>query len=200
MKGDVPPLALVKNVATSRPLPARELDDVTLARAQRGDEAAFRALIETYEARVFAVAGRTLGAAHAARVEDVCQECFLRVFSSLKRFDPRGPAKLSTWILTIATRLCFDELRRHKRTLDELPDDLPAAPITEELALERALQRRVERALATLPPDLRATFALRVTGELSVVETAHALGVDEGTVKSRLSRAREKLRALIGEV
>ena len=198
----MPPLSLVKGSAPPRlRAPAQELDVDTLARAQRGDDAACAALVECYQGRVFAVVGRTLGSARAARVEDVCQECFLKVFRALPRFDARGSAKLSTWILTIATRLCLDELRaRQHRLHDELTDDLAAPPLTEPVALERALRRRVERALATLPPELRATFALRVTAELSVQETASVLGVDEGTVKSRLSRARERLRAEIGEV
>lgn len=182
------------------PAPSRELDAATLTRAQRGDEAACRALVELYQGRVFAVVGRTLGRDRAARVEDVCQECFLKVFRALPRFDLEGSARLSTWIFTIALRLCFDELRRTRRPHVELPEDLRAPSVTEEVALERALQARVERALATLTPELRATFALRVTAELSVEETARALGVDEGTVKSRLSRARQQLRDQLGEV
>ncbi len=206
MKQDVAPLALVKDPEPPPAPRARELDDATLARARTGDEAACRALVETYQARVFAVVGRTLGrpsSTGGARVEDVCQECFLRVFSSLRRFDPDGPARLSTWILTIATRLCLDELRRRRRTPEMLDVDdagLASPALGEAVVLEQALKRRVERALASLSPELRATFALRVTGELSVDDTARALGVDTGTVKSRLSRAREKLRAQIGEV
>jgi RNA polymerase sigma-70 factor (ECF subfamily) len=204
VKEDVPPpLTLVPRPpnAPTRAA-ARELAVEVVARAAKGDEAAFRALVEEYDKRVFAVVGRTLGADRAHRVEDVCQECFLRVFKALPKFDVDGPAKLSTWILTIATRLCFDELRRTKRLRDhgELDDDIAAPALTEAVALERALARRVERALASLPDDLRATFVLRVNGELSVAEAAAVLGVDEGTVKSRLNRAREKLRAAIGEV
>jgi RNA polymerase sigma-70 factor, ECF subfamily len=204
VKEDVPPpLTLVPRAPPKDvPVKARELAVDVIARAARGDEGAFRALVEAYQARVFAVVARTLGAHRAHRVEDVCQECFLRVFTALPKFDVDGPAKLSTWILTIAMRLCFDELRRTRRLLDhtELDDNLPSPSISEAVAAERALSRRVERAVAALPDDLRATFVLRVNGELGVKETAVALGVDEGTVKSRLSRAREKLRVAIGEV
>jgi RNA polymerase sigma-70 factor (ECF subfamily) len=198
----MPPLSLVRGSGPPRPrASAHEIDGEILSRAQRGDDDACRAIVECYQGRIFAVVGRTLGIARAARLEDVCQECFLKVFGALRRFDPEGPAKLSTWILTIATRLCLDELRSRQRFLhDELSDDLAAPALTEPVALERALRRRIERALASLPPELRATFALRVTAELSVADTARALGVDEGTVKSRLSRARERLRAEIGEV
>ena len=198
MKESVPPLALVKSPSPA-PL-ARELDGAVLAAAQRGEAAACRALVETYQARVFAVVGRTLGPGRESRVEDVCQDCFLRVFRAIGRFDPAGPAKLSTWILTIATRLCFDEMRRDRVAHEPLADEVDGAPGSDAVAIERALRRRVESALAGLPPDLRATFVLRVTAELSIEETARVLGVDEGTVKSRLSRAREKLRVAVGEV
>lgn len=184
---------------------AREIDVDTLARAQRGEEAACRSLVVTYQGRVFAVVGRTLGARNAARVEDVAQETFLRVFRALAAFTPDGPARLSTWILTIAMRLCFDELRRARRTSqrmrdEELRDDDARAPdLSEPLAIERALKRRIERAIEELPDDLKATFVLRVVAELSVADAAKALDVDEGTIKSRLSRARDRLRASLGD-
>jgi RNA polymerase sigma-70 factor (ECF subfamily) len=184
---------------------AREIDAATLARAQRGDEAACRALVVAYQARVFAVVARTLGARNAARVEDVAQETFLRVFRSLASFTHDGAAQLSTWILTIAMRLCFDELRRSKRNAlrmrdDELRDDDARAPdLSEPLAIERALKRRLERAVEALPEDLKATFVLRVIGELNVADAAKALDVDEGTIKSRLSRARDRLRTALGD-
>lgn len=211
MKESVPPLTLIKNDA---PSPAagvvagaapREIDDGTLARAQRGDASACRSLVVTYEARVFAVVGRTLGPRNAAKVEDVAQDTFLRVFRSLSSFDPRGSARLSTWIITIALRLCFDELRRSKRDSARLrdegirDDDARAPDLSEPLAIERALKRRLERAVDELPEDLKATFVLRVVADVSVAEAARALDVDEGTIKSRLSRARERLRAAVGD-
>src|SRR5215831_16089459 len=94
-----------------------ELDDLTLARAQRGDEPACRTLVERYQRPVFALLGRMCG---HARVEDLAQETFLRVFRALPRFDRSGPARLSTWILTVATRLALDELRRRPLRTVEL--------------------------------------------------------------------------------
>src|SRR5215470_592892 len=99
------------------PLPSRagsrELDDVTLARAQRGEAAAWRALVEHYQRAVFALLSRMLApSGRAALVEDLAQETFLRAFRALPAFDRGGRARLSTWILTIATRLGIDELRR----------------------------------------------------------------------------------------
>src|SRR5262245_9009014 len=89
---------------------AHELDEVTLARAKRGDERACRAFVETYQRQVFALISRLLG--RQPLVEDLAQETFLRAFRALASFDPRGPARLSTWLLTIASRLALDELRR----------------------------------------------------------------------------------------
>jgi RNA polymerase sigma-70 factor, ECF subfamily len=191
------PLALVQKPVASVKQEHKELPLDVLLRAQRGDAAAQRALVEQYQRRVFAFVGRMLGS--SARVEDVCQECFLRVFRALHKFEPGGPAQLSTWIFTIASRLCIDEARRQKPN-EPLNDDLAVEAQADVVAMERALRRRVERAIEDLPFDMRATFVLRVVNELSVEETARVLGVDEGTVKSRLSRAREKIRAMIGEV
>lgn len=94
----------------------RELDDVTLARAQRAELEALRALVERYQATVFAYLGRMLlvDRDHAA-VKDLAQETMVRVVQRLAEFQPNGPARLSTWILTIATNLAIDELRRRKR-------------------------------------------------------------------------------------
>ena len=174
-----------------------ELDDVTLARARRGDERACRALVTTYERRVFARVGRMLG--RGAAVEDAAQETFLRVFRALPGFEPNGPARLSTWILTIAARVSLDEIAR-RRPSEPLSPELPSTVRTDEKAEARALGRVVERAVAALPPPLRAVFLLREYHELEYDEIARALAIDLGTVKSRLSRARQALRAALAEV
>src|SRR5690349_21305814 len=89
-----------------------ELDELTLARAQRGDEASCRSMVGRYQGPVFAMLGRRLGS--DGLVEDLAQETFLRVFRALPGFRPAGRARLSSWILTIATRLALDELRRRR--------------------------------------------------------------------------------------
>ena len=199
-----PPLATErhKGPPAAAPGPAspqpRELEGSVLARAAAGEPAAQRALVLLYQVRVLAFCTRMLG--DRTRAEDAAQECFLRVLPALARFDARGPARLSTWILTIATRLCIDEIRRTRRPHVPLDDQLPTQDLSEPAALESALRRRLEAAICALPDDMRATFVLRVTAERSVEETARVLGIDEGTVKSRLSRARALLRESIGEV
>jgi RNA polymerase sigma-70 factor (ECF subfamily) len=175
---------------------AGELDGEALVRCRRRDALATRALVATYQDRVYALVWRMLGGSH--RVDDVAQETFLRVFAHLDRFDPKGPARLSTWVLTIATRLCLDELRKHKvrgtaveldaqrEQARELPTDATRVDDRVAAHLDNA---RVKAALQTLPADQRAALVLRVFHELSVDETARILGVEEGTVKSRVSRA-----------
>lgn len=182
---------------------ARELDAAALAAAGRGEEAACRAFLACYQDRVFTLALRLLAGDRAA-AEDCAQEAFLRAFKALAGFDPRGPARASTWLLTIATRVCLDESRRRRRRPVEL---LAQAGVghadphdSHESAQARALGARVQRALAALPAEQREVFVLRVLCEHSEAETAAALGVETGTVKSRLSRARSSLRDALAEV
>jgi RNA polymerase sigma-70 factor (ECF subfamily) len=176
-----------------------EIDDLTLARAQRGDQAAARALVERYQRRVFALLSRMLGGRRAL-VEDLAQETFLRVFRALPGFQAAGPARLSTWILTIATRLALDELERPMPPSEPLSELLGDGAKAAGAAEARAAAPAVARAIGRLPPAYQAAFLLREVHELDYEEIAHALDVDVGTVKSRLSRARAALREALREV
>ncbi len=178
----------------------RELDELTLRRAQRGDEDACRALVERYQRPVFALLGRLLGHDSGALVEDVAQETFLHVFRALAGFSPLGPARLSTWILTIASRRAIDELRRAGVTSTPLDRELPGAETADERAVRSALASAIKRAVGELSPEYRAAFLLREYHGLAYAEIARALGVEEGTVKSRLARARKALRSALAEV
>jgi RNA polymerase sigma-70 factor (ECF subfamily) len=177
----------------------RELDELTLKRAQRGEAAACTALVKRYERPVFAVVSRMLTpSGRRAAVEDVAQETFLRVFRALPTFEVSREAKLSTWILTIATRVALNELRKRAATSDAL-DEIAAPPTGPAVEL-RALGRAIERAVGALAPEYRAAFVLREFHELTYDEIARALDVDVGTVKSRLSRARAALKTALAEV
>ena len=99
----------------SQRVPA-ELDDLALARAKTGDAAALRTLIETYQDRVFALIFRMLLGRGTERTHDLAQETFVRVLRGVRAFDPRGAAKLSTWILTIATRVAQRSSPRRPRS------------------------------------------------------------------------------------
>ncbi len=187
----------MRPVMTARAM-ADELDDLTLARAQRGDGAAFRALVERYRQPVFACLWRMLGArAERGLVEDLAQETFTKVHASLPRYCADGPALLKTWILTIATRVALNELRRapaRTRPIDDARDGLPAVP-----PADQALALIVREALEHMTPDHRAILILREYHELDYQEIAEALDIDIGTVRSRLSRARAALKAALEE-
>lgn len=180
---------------------ARELDDATVQRAVRGDEAAARALVELYEDRVFALASRMVSGRGRATVEDVAQDTFLAVFRQLPRWQARGAARLSTWILTICARRAIDELRRRRPVLlAELDLGRAGEARGDERAVRRELAAAIEAALRDLSPELRAAFLLREYHGLEYAEIAAALAIDLGTVKSRLSRARAGLRRRLVEV
>jgi RNA polymerase sigma-70 factor (ECF subfamily) len=180
---------------------ASELDLAHLAAAKRADPAGQKAFVLTYQLRVLSFCTRMVGATAA---EDCAQETLVKALLALPRFDPEGPARLSSWLLTIATRVCIDASRKTKRadaTAFEMFDGFASQPSGGESAvLERALRHRIEAAVLKLPDELRATFVLRVTADCSVDDTARILGVDPGTVKSRLARARARLREAIQEV
>jgi RNA polymerase sigma-70 factor (ECF subfamily) len=182
----------------------RELDEVTLRRAQRGDARAFRVLVELYHVRVYSLLWRMLERSHgSARVEELTQETFLRVFRSLDGFDARGPARLSTWVLTIATRLALNERRRKLLAPTALREVVDGGTVLEDAASALDRRHQVERlreAIDGLTPDHRAVVVLREYHELEYSEIAEALEIDVGTVKSRLSRARAALRDALGGV
>lgn len=183
----------------ARMAPPPELDAFTLYRAKAGDARACRQLVERYQRPVFALLSRMLG--HGTRVEDLAQETFLRVFGALPGFDPGGPAKVSTWILTIASRLALDELRRRPPAMTSLEDAdaVPSSLQTDTATHNRQRAAMVQRALDSLGVDHRATFVLWAFHDLSYQDMATVLGVEEGTVKSRLHRARTTLQQLLGD-
>ncbi len=178
-----------------------ELDELTLRRAQRAETAASTALVRCYERRVFALLGRMVGRDRAL-VEDLAQETFLRVFRALPKFTLDGRARLSTWILTIATRLALDELARKRPQSVSLDDvlQLPSSARSDGGAEARAIGSAIERAASNLGHEQRAVFLLRDYHELEYEEISSALGIDIGTVKSRLHRARATLKQALAEV
>ncbi|WKZ47653.1 MAG: RNA polymerase sigma factor [Anaerolineales bacterium] len=173
------------------------MDEPTLIRrAANGDAAAWEPLVQAHQQAVFRLAYLLLGDADDA--EDIAQETFLRAWNHLKRFDATRP--LRPWLLSIASNLSRNRRRSAGRYLaaltrafreqpKETPLDEASAQNTEANELWRAVQR--------LEMSDQQIIYLRYFLELSVVETAETLQVAEGTVKSRLSRALEKLRTVI---
>jgi RNA polymerase sigma-70 factor (ECF subfamily) len=165
-----------------------ELDQGTLARARAGDPRAFRALYEHHADAVYGFLHRMLGDGAAA--EDALQDAFLRVLGALRGFDPCGPARLSTWIFTIARRVALTAIDRRRPP----PDGGASAP-----QAQPELRLALEAAVAALPEALRSTFVLREACDLGYEELAAIEGIDIGTVKSRLHRARAALKAALEE-
>ena len=175
-------------------------EQALIAAACRGDTAAFNQLIQVYQAVVYNVAYRVLHNEDAAA--DATQEAFLSAFHGLGGF--RG-GSFKAWLLRIVTNACYDQLRVAQRrpttSLDDLEVDpdhstllLDGAESPEEYALRQDLGREIQVALDELPPDQRFTLILSDIQELSYEEIAEATGVSLGTVKSRLSRARARVR------
>jgi RNA polymerase sigma-70 factor (ECF subfamily) len=174
-----------------------QLEAGILARCRAQDPLAFRAFVARYERMVFALLSRMLG--HGTEVEDLAQETFVRAYRAFPGFDPEGPAKVSTWLLTIATRLALDA--RKRRTLDVQPitDDTDGTTgSTPEISVERReLGNALADAAAKLPDDQRAALVLVDLHGLSIAEVAAVLEIPENTAKTRLFRAREKMRAAL---
>jgi RNA polymerase sigma-70 factor (ECF subfamily) len=167
---------------------------------RRGDAQAFARLVALHEGMVYNLAARLLGDGEEAR--DLSQEVFLQVYRTLERFE--GRSTLKTWIYRIVVNHCRNRQRwwhRRRRAasvpLDALrPADEPRLP---DGGPQEQLERReracaVQEALLRLSFDHRAILLLREVEGLSCRQLAEALGIAEGTVKSRLSRARDELR------
>ncbi len=176
-----------------------ELDRATLTACKARDPLAFRAFVTRYERPVFACLSRMLG--RGPHVEDLAQETFLRAFRAFPAFDLDGPAKPATWLLTIAVRLALDERKRRVIPIRPLDDashvSAPGTPETEHVRAQ--IGRLIERAADQLPDDQRAAFVLAEYHGFAMGEIAAAMNVPEATAKTRLFRARERMRALLGE-
>jgi RNA polymerase sigma-70 factor, ECF subfamily len=171
-------------MAAAAPRATDPVDDLTLRRAQRGDERAWRALIARFSDPVHGLIWRLLAGRARHRVEDLAQETFVRVLRALPTFDPAGPASLSTWILTIATRLAWNELR--KPELAALDHEPPAAARADHATERQRLGAAIAAGVAALPEAQRVVLILREYEGLDYQDIATMLELDLGTVKSRL--------------
>lgn len=184
------------------------LDEIAelVRRAQGGELAAFNSLVLRHQDAAYSLAFRFLRSRESA--EDVTQEAFLRAFHRLETF--RGE-RFRSWLLRIVANAARDELRRRKRrpqrSLDEARDD-PDAPSIDPIeprpgpaavAEQTDLRRVLDAALAQLPEEWRLVVLLSDVHGLAYDEVAAAAGVPLGTVKSRLSRARARLREILRE-
>jgi RNA polymerase sigma-70 factor, ECF subfamily len=174
------------------------------------DERAFNALVRAYERRVFALVLRMLG--NRAEAEDLAQEVFVQVFKAVGSF--RGESKLSTWIYRIAINLCKNRNKylrvRHAGEQDELEALQDRVPMDggaranvahidrpDEAMAGKQVERIVQQAILALEPSFRECLVLRDVEELSYEEIGAITGLPEGTVKSRIHRARAQLKELV---
>ncbi|HEV8339154.1 MAG TPA: sigma-70 family RNA polymerase sigma factor [bacterium] len=167
-----------------------------IARSQGGDLQAFDRLVAAHEDRIYHAAYRITGNADDAR--DAAQEAFLKAFRALPRY--RHESAFSTWLHRIAVNASLDLVRRRPHVPPLPLEDvaLPASVGNPEPEAERSdLQRRVHQALGRLPHDHRVIIVLRDLQGLAYEEVAEVLRIPIGTVRSRLSRAREALRVLL---
>jgi len=163
-----------------------------IARAQAGDTAAFRTLVERHQARAHALALRILRSASDA--EEVAQDAFVRVWTALPGF--RGESTFGTWLHRIVARRAFDraQVLKHRRARERQDERLPelGAPEKEHDMLRSA---KLQELVGGLSPAQRAAVTLYYYEARSVEEVAHVLGMPENTVKTHLLRARAALRA-----
>lgn len=172
--------------------------------ARRGDQEAFAELVRAYEKRVLALTLRMCRNAEDAA--EAAQETFLAAWQGLSAF--RGESTFSTWLYRLASNACVDLLRREKRhggnlSLDDedLNLDIPAEGILspQEAAENQELREQIEAGLQALPPEYRSVLVLREIHQLRYEEIGTALELDAGTVKSRISRGRKRLRSFLLE-
>jgi RNA polymerase sigma-70 factor (ECF subfamily) len=180
-------------------LPDRTTDDRLLEKAGGGDQSAFLELYERHRQSIFRFAYRLLGSVELA--EDVTHDCFLGLIRKLENFDPsRG--SLRTYMYAAARNLAMKHFRSTGReaALDDLTQE-PNIPKRQEplrRLLDEELSMKVKDAISDLPPLQREALILFEYEGLALSEVATVVGTDVGTVKSRLHRARERLRRTLG--
>ena len=176
---------------------AKKTDDTgILERFKQGDSSAFRDIVLAYQDRIYNLCLYMLHDVEDA--QEAAQDAFVKAYRALPDFELR--ASLYTWLYSIATRTCLDYRRKTIRTLagEPLPEEMPSTDLSPEKRYEtREVSEAVQRALQKLPAKLRAVIVLRELEELTYEEIGEVLDVSTGTVKSRISRAREELRKLL---
>ena len=195
------PAALAEGTIGAAPAgagdPAGALDGLLVARARRGDAAAFTEIFERYHARIV---NYLYGLVHDRELaNDLAQDSFLKAYKALPRMD--DDLRLGPWLYRIAGNTAFSALRRRKliRWLPLLNDGLGESLQDGGAEGEIAEAEAVERALAKLPAKYAAPLLLHSHEGLSCNEIADILGISPGAVKTRLFRAREAFRAAYGQ-
>ena len=185
-----------------------EEEKTLIQQAQSGDVDAFEQLIDEHQKRIFSIAYRVAGNPDDAA--DMAQEVLVKIFKNLNKF--KGDSKFSTWIYRVATNTCLDELKRIRRhptySLDQeidtdegsiSADIMDEAPTPEQAAERKAVQNAVNAAIARLGDDHKKVIVLRDIQGFSYEEIAEMMNCSDGTVKSRISRARAQLKKILSQ-
>lgn len=177
-----------------------ERDMLWMEKVKKGDEEAFRLLIEAHQSRVIGTVAKMLG--DATDSEDIAQQVFIRVWNSAARYQPT--AKFTTWLFKITRNLVFNELRRRKRHpaahLEQKEEESAfqaadlSTPSPASTMIDSELQAAIQRAIDSLPEAQRMAIILRRYEELPYEEIADVLKLSVPAVKSILFRARTELR------
>jgi RNA polymerase sigma-70 factor (ECF subfamily) len=210
-----PPPVNLRDIPASNSKQARakeaEEDRGLIGRAQQGDVAAFRQLVERHQRRAFAIALALVRDENDAR--ELVQEAFLRVYRGLSSFQ--GGSSFFTWLYRIITNLSIDLIRKPGRQLGDLDDsrldtddaleaDFPFISRVDggdpaDVVRRREIAARLQQALDALPSYHRGVIVMREIDGLSYEEMAQAMGVSKGTIMSRLFHARQKLQKALAD-
>jgi RNA polymerase sigma-70 factor (ECF subfamily) len=167
-----------------------------LARAWRGDEAAFEELMRVHERQVLRTALRLLGRVEDA--EDAAQEVFLRLYRNLRGFQTL--AEIRPWLYRVTVNVCYDLGRKRRRFVAEFPEELPVQQTQEsDVSLEQRRELLAE-ALAYLPEKERAAVVLREIEGLETAKVAEILGSTPVTVRTQVSTGRARLREIVARL
>jgi len=179
------------------------LESEWIREAQKGDRAAYDHLVEKYRKQVYRWAYHLVRAHDLA--DEVTQDVFVRTYQALDRIDPNRP--LGAWLCRSTTNIALNLLRKNQFRTRWVEANRPDTPAPDKSAAQpdaayrsQRFLDRIQRAIDGLSPMYRAVILLRVKEEMSYEEIAEALGVSIGTVMSRLARARQKLRNLLGDI
>ena len=168
-------------------------DTQIVHRVIQGDVQSFRVLVERYQVPLLGLVCNLLGDSNEC--EDIAQDVFLAAYANLATYDA-SRAKFSTWLFTIARNKCFNAIKKRKPIVtDSLPESADVRT-PDDQAAENEWFRQLDAALDRLPYQQKAAFVLSEIQGLSLREIGRIEGVRLGTVKSRISRAKQKLRDL----
>jgi len=172
----------------------------SIERFKKGDASAFEDIVRSHQDRIYNLCRYMLQ--NRGDAQDAAQDIFIKAYKGLKDYRPFS--SFYTWIYRIAVTTCLDYKKRSRRESlrnEPLAEDLPSdAPFPDQLYESRESIEAVQLALQNLPNKLRAAIVLREMEGLSYEEIAEVLHISLGTVRSRISRAREKLRRLLKKI